>query len=122
MSKNTKQQLRNRRHARVRALIKGTAERPRLNVFRSLTGVFVQLIDDVNNVTLVSVNSKTDKVEGDAGEREKKVKSAYLLGKLIAEKAKVKNIEYAVFDRGGYKYHGRVKAIAEGARAGGLIF
>jgi len=84
--------------------------------------LYLQLIDDATGKTLASVNSKTDKVTGDAGERSGKVASAYLLGKLLAEKAKTAKIETIVFDRGGYAYHGRVKAAAEGARDGGLKF
>ena len=112
-----------RRRIRVRAVISGTQTRPRLNVKRSLTGMFLQLIDDVNSKTLVSVNSKKDgKVNGDVGEKTGKVAVAYTLGKALAEKAKAAGIETVVFDRAGNKYHGRVKAVAEGARDGGLKF
>ena len=98
-----------KRHKRVRAKISGTPERPRLNVFRSETNIYAQIIDDVNGVTLVSASSleKDFKVEGT---------------KTDAERAKAKGIENVVFDRGGYIYHGRVKALAEGAREGGLQF
>lgn len=109
---------------RLRAVISGTAERPRLHVFRSLIGMYIQLIDDSSGKTLVSANSKKDlpkKITG-AGERKEKVAMGYALGKALAEKAKLANITKVVFDRGGYKYHGRVKAVAEGARDGGLEF
>jgi len=105
-----------RRKGRVRAKISGTAARPRLNVFRSNTGMYLQLIDDDNNVTLVSAHSK--EIKGVI----KKSLIAEALGKLIAEKALAKNIKAVVFDRGGNLYTGRIKAAAEGARAGGLDF
>ena len=111
-----------RRHVRVRAKIKGTAECPRLNVFRSLTAIYLQLIDDEAGKTLVSAHSK----ELDKGKKGKavmkNVESSKALGLMLAEKAKAKGIAKAVFDRGGYRYHGRVKAAAEGAREGGLQF
>lgn len=122
MSNTTRQQLRARRHRKVRARIIGTAKRPRLSVFRSLRGVYLQLVNDETGTTLVSVNSKEDKVAGDAGERKGKVAEAYLLGKALAEKATKEGITTSVFDRGGYKYHGRVQAVADGARDGGLKF
>ncbi len=110
---------RNRRRARVRARVSGTAARPRLSVFRSLRGMFVQLIDDVSGKTLASVNSK--KIgKGDAGERTGKTAEAYLMGKALASLALEKKIASAVFDRAGYSYHGRVAAVADGARDGGL--
>jgi large subunit ribosomal protein L18 len=119
----TKQQKRQRRHARVRATLSGTAARPRLNVFRSLRGMMVQLIDDTAGKTVVSVNSKKDAINiADVGERKGKVAVAYVLGKTLAEKAKVAGITAIVFDRGGYGYLGRVKSVAEGARDGGLKF
>ncbi|MCF6276801.1 MAG: 50S ribosomal protein L18 [Candidatus Magasanikbacteria bacterium] len=122
MAKVNRKQTRERRRARVRARISGTIQRPRLNIFRSLTGVYLQLIDDVNGKTVVSVNSKKDGNTGDAGKRKGGVAKSYLLGMALAEKAKAKNIENIVFDRAGYLYHGRVKAVAEGAREGGLKF
>ncbi|PIT86161.1 MAG: 50S ribosomal protein L18 [Candidatus Magasanikbacteria bacterium CG10_big_fil_rev_8_21_14_0_10_43_6] len=122
-SKQTRQQKRERRHARIRATISGTALRPRLNVFRSLRGMNVQLIDDFAGKTLISVNSKTDAGNiADAGERKGKVAVAYLLGKTIGEKAKAAGITTVVFDRGGYGYLGRVKSVADGARDAGLTF
>ena len=112
--------LRQIRHARVRAKVVGTAEKPRLSVFRSLRAVEVQLIDDAAGKTLVSARTaelkQPTKVEG----KSTKVAASFLVGKLIAEKAKQKGITAVIFDRGGYRYHGRVAAIAEGAREGGL--
>jgi large subunit ribosomal protein L18 len=105
-----------RRHARVRAKVSGTNERPRISVFKSNKGMFVQLIDDIKGLTIVSVNSGEVKVEGD-----KKAKS-FEIGKILAKKAIEKKIEKVVFDKGSYKYHGRIEALANGAREGGLIF
>ena len=107
-----------KRHKRVRAKISGTPERPRLNVFRSATNIYAQIIDDVNGVTLASASSLDKAIEGYGGN----VAAATAVGKLIAERALAKGIENVVFDRGGYVYHGRVKALAEGAREGGLQF
>lgn len=111
-----KNQQRARRQCRVRFKIKGTAERPRLSVFRSLKHIYAQLIDDEAGKTLVSAKDKEIKAGG------KKSELAGAIGKLLAQKAQVKNIKRVVFDRGGYKYHGRIKAVAEGAREGGLKF
>ena len=107
-----------KRHKRVRAKIAGTPERPRLNVFRSGANIYAQIIDDVNGVTLVSASSlgKDFACEGTKSEAAKQV------GLNVAERAKAKGIDVVVFDRGGYVYHGRVKALAEGAREGGLQF
>lgn len=113
-----KQQKRIRRHKRVRAKISGTKERPRLCIFKSTKYIYAQLIDDERGKTLVAVSSRELKKVKNA----KKVDLAKEVGKLIAKKAKDKKIEKVVFDRGGYQYHGRVKAVAEGAREGGLIF
>ena len=107
-----------KRHKRVRAKISGTPEMPRLNVFRSEANIYAQIIDDVSGVTLVSASSLDKAVEGYGGN----VAAATAVGKLVAERAKAKGIETVVFDRGGYLYHGRVKALAEGAREGGLQF
>ncbi|MEI7497950.1 MAG: 50S ribosomal protein L18 [Candidatus Falkowbacteria bacterium] len=107
---------RDRRRAKIRAKIHGSAERPRLSIFRSNRGMFAQLIDDQAHQTLVSAHSREIKdVTG-------KVSVSGALGKVLAEKAKAKNITKAVFDRGGFKYHGRVQALADGAREGGLDF
>ena len=105
------------RHARVRGKISGTAERPRLSVFRSEKNIYAQIIDDVAGNTLVAASS----VEKDFGPGSNK-EAARKVGKLIAERAIAKGIEEVVFDRGGYIYHGRVKELAEGAREGGLKF
>jgi large subunit ribosomal protein L18 len=111
-----KQLLHIRRQARVRAKVFGTALRPRLSVFRSNTGMYLQLIDDDKSVTIVSAFSKEIK------KTTKKTDLATALGKLIAEKAIAKNIKQVVFDRGGNLYTGRVKAVADAARAAGLDF
>ena len=105
------------RHVRVRSKISGTAERPRLNVFRSNTNIYAQIIDDVAGTTLVSAN-RAEKDFGYGGNKE----AAFKVGELIAERAAAKGISEVVFDRGGYIYHGRVKELAEGARKGGLKF
>ena len=114
---NTKAQ-RLHRHKRVRGKVNGTPERPRLNVFRSETNIYAQIIDDTKGITLVSASSleKGFECEGTTTDAAKKV------GEAIAERAKAKGIDTVVFDRGGYLYHGRVKALAEGAREGGLQF
>jgi large subunit ribosomal protein L18 len=111
----TKPARRLKRRRRVRAKITGTAERPRVSVFRSNRGVFVQLIDDDAGVTLASVNWTEPDLRTLA-----RMDQARRAGALLAERAKAAGVERAVFDRGGYQYHGRVKAIAEGARDGGL--
>ena len=107
-----------KRHKRVRAKISGTPECPRLNVFRSNANIYAQVIDDVNGVTLVSANTLEKGFEGATGNAE----AAKKVGVILAERAKEKGIEEVVFDRGGYVYHGRVAALAEGAREGGLQF
>ncbi|MBI2990498.1 MAG: 50S ribosomal protein L18 [Candidatus Magasanikbacteria bacterium] len=113
--------LRNRRRARVRSRIVGGPERPRLNVFRSLKGMYVQLIDDTSGKTMLGLHSKTGLDSStDAGERKGQTALAYRLGFSLAKKAQTLGISCAVFDRAGYLYHGRVKAVAEGARDGGL--
>ena len=114
---NTKAQ-RLHRHKRVRGKVSGTPERPRLNVFRSETNIYAQIIDDTKGVTLVSASSLEKVFEGSGSNCE----AAKKVGEAIAERAKAKGIEAVVFDRGGYLYHGRVKALAEGAREGGLQF
>jgi len=113
----TKRQARLRRRRRVRARIVGTAERPRLSVYRSNRGVFAQLIDDGKGHTVAAVNwIEPDLRKLNAGEQAKKA------GELLAERAKTAGVESCVFDRGGYQFHGRVRALAEGAREGGLSF
>lgn len=105
---------------RIRKKISGTADTPRLAVFRSNKQIYVQAIDDLNRVTLVSASSKEKEIAEKTGIN--KVEQAQLVGKLIATKCKDKGIESVVFDRSGYKYHGRVKSLADGAREGGLKF
>ena len=118
---NDKNQERKARHKRVRNKIFGTAERPRLNVYRSLTQIYAQIIDDTTGSTLVSASSlEKNLAEKCAGKS--KTDQAKLVGQAIAEKAKAKNIEQVVFDRGGYLYTGRVEALANGAREAGLKF
>ena len=107
-----------KRHKRVRGKVAGTPERPRLNVFRSGINIYAQIIDDTAGSTLVSASSLEKGFEGTGGNCE----AAKKVGMTIAERAKAKGIETVVFDRGGYVYHGRVKALAEGAREGGLQF
>lgn len=118
VSKINKKAMRLKRHIRVRGKISGTAERPRLNVFRSNANIYAQIIDDVNGVTLVSANTLEKGFEGAAGNAE----AAKKVGTVLAERAKAKGISEVVFDRGGYVFHGRVAALAEGAREGGLEF
>ena len=110
-----------RRHSRVRKNLQGTADRPRLNVFRSLSGIYVQVIDDASGRTLVSA-STVDKELRDKLKGMKKADQAKMIGQTVAERAKSKGIQSVVFDRGGYRYIGRVKALADGAREGGLQF
>ena len=112
---------RKRRHRRIRQKISGTAARPRMNVFRSLNHIYVQVIDDVAGNTLVSASSLDKKLRGELEGKTKKEQAA-LIGKAVADRAKEAGIETVVFDRGGFIYHGRVKALAEGAREGGLKF
>ena len=107
-----------KRHKRVRAKISGTPERPRLNVFRSETNIYAQIIDDTKGVTLAAASS----LEKDFACEGTKTDAARKVGEILAERAKAKGIETVVFDRGGYLYHGRVQALAEGAREGGLQF
>ncbi|MBU0597325.1 50S ribosomal protein L18 [Patescibacteria group bacterium] len=120
--KPSKLELRRRRQKRVRARIFGTKECPRLTVTRSLRNLYIQIIDDNDSKTLFGQHSKTADLKGDAGERKGRIAQAYLLGKAVGEKAKESGIECVVFDRAGYKYHGRVRATAEGARDAGLNF
>ena len=117
MTVATKPRQRLRRRRRVRAKVRGTAERPRMSIFRSNRGINVQLIDDVAGTTLAAVNWTESDIKA-----LKSMEQATRVGELIAERAKSAGIETVVFDRGGYRYHGRVKAVAEGAREGGLRF
>ena len=113
-----KNAMRLHRHVRVRGKISGTPECPRLNVFRSNANIYAQIIDDVNGVTLVSANTLEKEFEGATGNCE----AAKKVGAVLAERAKAKGIEEVVYDRGGNVYHGRVAALAEGAREAGLKF
>lgn len=112
--------IRKRVHTRIREKMSGTAQRPRLNVYRSLNHIYTQLIDDLNGVTIVSASSLGKK--SDEKNYGGNVAAAAEVGKLIAERAKEKGITKIVFDRGGYLYHGRVKALADAAREAGLEF
>lgn len=107
-----------KRHKRVRGKVSGTSERPRLNVFRSGNNIYAQIIDDTNGVTLVSASSLEKGFEG----RGNNIEAAAKVGQAVAQRAKDKGIDTVVFDRGGYLYHGRVKALADGAREAGLEF
>ncbi len=118
VSKKDSNLARATRHKRVRGKISGTAERPRLNVFRSLNHIYAQLIDDVKGVTVAAASS----VEKDFGMSGGNKEAARKVGEMIAKRAAEKGITEVVFDRGGYVYHGRVKELAEGAREGGLKF
>ncbi|MCI4650548.1 50S ribosomal protein L18 [Phaeodactylibacter sp.] len=112
----SKRNRRKRIHWRIRNKITGTPERPRLNIYRSNKYIYAQLIDDIQGHTLASASSREESVAKDANKSEQSKE----VGKLLAERAKAANIDRAVFDRGGYLYHGRVKSLAEGAREGGL--
>ena len=116
-----RQERRYRRHRRVRKKVTGTAERPRLVVYRSLANMEGQVVDDVAGVTLLGISTLAADVKSGGGELTKS-ELGRLAGKLLAERAREKGITKVVFDRGGYLYHGRVKAFAEGAREGGLEF
>jgi large subunit ribosomal protein L18 len=120
LTKTSKNKKRGFSHDRIRKKLQGTAERPRLNVYRSLNHIYVQVIDDLNGQTLVSAST----AEGKKEDRRTggNVASAKAVGKTIAERAKAKGVTKVVFDRGGYIYHGRVKALADAAREAGLQF
>ncbi len=120
LTKVSKNQIRRRVHDRIRKKVMGTSERPRLNVYRSLNHIYAQVIDDLKGVTVVAVSTAT----GKKGERVTggNVAAAKTVGKKIAELAKEKGITKVVFDRGGYLYHGRIKALADAAREAGLQF
>lgn len=119
--KKTRSIARERRHVRVRKIVSGTTSRPRLNVFKSITGIYAQIIDDSEGNTLISA-STIDKELRENMKGMKKTEQAKAIGKAVAERAKSKGISSVVFDRGGFRYVGRVKALAEGAREGGLQF
>ena len=119
IKKVSRNDVRKARHARVREKISGTASVPRLNVFRSNSNIFAQIIDDEKGITLVSASSIDKELKLENGSN---VRAATKVGELIAKRAKEQKIEKVVFDRGGYLYHGRVKALAEAARENGLEF
>ena len=121
MAKQSRNDKRLVRHERVRQNLKGTPEKPRLCVYRSLKNIFVQVIDDVNGATLAAASSLDKDIKAKAAYGGNKA-AAKLVGESIAKKAKAKGIEDVAFDRGGFLYHGRVKELADGARAGGLKF
>lgn len=116
---NPKQQIRFKRKRRIRARVEGSTERPRLSVFRSNAHLYVQLIDDVKGHTLVAASTNEEELKGKVGGS---VEGAKTLGNLVAKRAMAKNISKVVFDRSGYLYHGRIKALADAAREGGLQF
>lgn len=121
MGKQTRAEMRRRRHRRVRVKIQGSPNRPRLNVFRSLNQIYAQLIDDHAGQTLVSASTLDPELRSKLNDLSK-VEQAKLVGEALADRAKQQGIEQVVFDRGGYRYHGRVKALAESARGAGLKF
>ncbi len=124
IGKTSKDQTRQKVHSRIRKNLAGTTERPRLNVYRSVNHIYAQVIDDAKGVTIVAATSleKGQGVKGDKRPTGGNVTSAKEVGKMIAERAKQKGITKVVFDRGGYLYHGRVKALADAAREAGLEF
>ena len=121
--KKSRKIQRAKRHRRIRKKLQGSAERPRLVVFRSLRNMEGQLVDDDLSKTIVGISTLAEQLKGFKSEsRNRRIEVAFEAGKLLAEKAKEAGVEKVIFDRGGYKYHGRVKAFAEGARKGGLEF
>jgi len=121
MAQSSRAVARKRRHVRVRRKVHGTAERPRLNVYRSLEHIYAQVIDDDAGHTLCSASTISNAVRSDWATLSK-VEQAKAVGKAIAEHARAQGIEQVIFDRGGFPYHGRIKALAEGSREGGLVF
>jgi large subunit ribosomal protein L18 len=121
MAPNSRAVARERRHVRVRKTVFGTTSRPRMSVFRSTTEIYAQVIDDIDGHTLVSASSIDTELRKKT-KGKKKIDQARMVGKAVAERAKSKGIETVVFDRGGFRYTGRVKALADGAREGGLQF
>lgn len=121
MGKRTRSEMRKRRHRRVRLKVSGTPERPRLNVFRSINQIYAQLIDDAHGLTLVSASSLDAELKIKLSEQGR-IDQAKLVGALLAKRANESGIKQAVFDRGGYRYHGRVRALADAARETGLEF
>ncbi len=121
MAKKSREDMRRRRHVRVRKDITGSSERPRLNVYRSLAAVYAQVIDDSQGVTLAAASS-LDADIGAQAKGTKRIEQARMVGKAIAERARAKGISKVVFDRGGYRYQGRIQALADAAREAGLEF
>src|SRR5262245_56582288 len=121
MSTKTREEGRAVRHRRIRQVVRGTSARPRLVIFRSLKHIYAQIVDDERQATLLTAGSLSKELKGTA-KTGGNVAAAKAVGDLVARKAKEKGIERVVFDRAGYKYHGRVKALADAARAGGLVF
>jgi large subunit ribosomal protein L18 len=121
MAKESRFEARRRRHVRVRRKVVGTAERPRLVVYRSLHHIYAQVIDDAAGHTLVSASTLDAKLREEIGKLEVQ-EQAKAVGRAVAERAKAVGIEQVVFDRGGYPYHGRIKAVADGSREAGLVF
>ena len=121
MAKGNRSQARQRRHARIRKKVHGTGECPRLNVYRSIEHIYAQIIDDVEGRTLVAASTLDKELRTDGSDLSPQER-AKNIGKALAERAKAQGIEKVVFDRGGFPYHGRVKALAEGSREGGLVF
>jgi large subunit ribosomal protein L18 len=119
---NTKEKRRERRHLRLRKRVEGTVDRPRLTVYRSLNQIYAQIVDDTTGRTLVSVSSLTKDLKPRVAAAKSKVERSKLVGKAIAERAKAAGVTQVRFDRAGFLYHGRIKALAEGAREGGLSF
>ena len=125
MSKQrSRNESRQRRHLRIRRAVRGTPERPRLSVFRSVAHIYAQVVDDRDGRTLAAASSLDPEIRGAAGAKKgaKKTEAGKLVGQLVARRAKEHGVSRVVFDRGGYLYHGRVKAVADGAREGGLEF
>lgn len=120
-SNKRKYQARKKRHLRVRLKVSGTAQRPRLNIYRSLGNIYAQVIDDSAGHTMVSASTLDKEIAGQI-EGKSKTEAAKVVGQVLAGRAKEAGIEQVIFDRGGYKFHGRVAAVAEGAREGGLKF
>ncbi len=119
---NTKEESRERRHLRLRKRVAGSAERPRLAVRRSLSQIYAQIVDDTTGHTLAAVSSLAKDVQARCGEAKTKTDKSRVVGRVLAERAKSAGITRVAFDRGGYIYHGRIKALADGAREGGLEF
>jgi large subunit ribosomal protein L18 len=117
-----KKTSRDRARIKIRKKISGTPDKPRLSVFRSLDNIYAQIIDDTTGNTLVAVSSLNKEAKSDVKSVKGKINKSKLIGTILAKKALEKDIKQVVFDRGGFRYHGRVKALADGAREGGLVF